>query len=446
MPKIHPPFDLIHLGGETTVTGSCHLILFSDLSIMVDCGLPTGSEQAAVLSDMPVKAAELDYLFITHAHIDHIGRIPDLIEAGFDGEIICTHATKALLLPMLDDGLSFSSRSEKEKQRLHDKIEELAWGFEYNETFSLKKNVTFKLRQAGHILGSCFIRFEFPQQGNEPYAVIFSGDLGNTGTPILPDPERPDPCELLILESTYGDRNHQDRDHRTAHLGTILNKALADQGKVFIPAFALGRTQELLYEIDRLKNKGSLDRSLPVFIDSPLGLEVTAIYSKMTEFWDMEARDLLKKGDHPMDFKNLYAVESYPSHQKLIDMPGPSIIIAGSGMLTGGRMVAHLEKALDDPRNNLVFVGYQAQGTPGRKILEQAKRKDGQVRFNGHPVPVKAGIDVLSGFSAHADQAGLVGFVESMPKKPGAIKLVHGENDAREALKNVLQDKGYNVF
>ena len=147
-----------------------------------------------------------------------------------------------------------------------------------------------------------------------------------------------------------------------------------------------------------------------------------------------------------MDFKNLYAVESYRSHQKLIDMPGPSIIIAGSGMLTGGRMVAHLEKALDDPRNNLVFVGYQAKGTPGRKILEHAKRKDGQVRFNNHPVSIKAGIDVLSGFSAHADQAGLVGFVESIPSKPGAIKLVHGENDAREALKSVLQDKGYNVL
>lgn len=440
------PFDLIHLGGEKTVTGSCHLILFSGVSIMVDCGLPTGHDKGMSLSSMPVKPSAIDYLFITHAHIDHIGRIPELVDAGFKGEIICTHATKALLLPMLDDGLSFSDRSEKEKQNIHEKIDELAWGFEYNETFTLKKGITFKLSHAGHILGSCFIRFAFPQKSNDVFSVIFSGDLGNNNTPILPDPDKPDSCDLLILESTYGDRNHQDRSQRTEQLGIILNKALADNGKVFIPAFALGRTQELVYEIDRLKTSKTIDSSISVFIDSPLGHEITKIYSQMNEFWDEEATGLLKKGDHPLDFKNLYAVENHQHHQKLIDMPGPSIIMAGSGMLTGGRMVSHLEKSLDDPINDVLFVGFQAKGTPGRAILEQAKKHNGYVQLNGHKVPINASIHTLTGFSAHADQAGLLNFVTSMTNKPGAIKLVHGESEAQSSLKHVLSGKGYYVI
>ncbi|MFA6012023.1 MAG: MBL fold metallo-hydrolase [Desulfobacteraceae bacterium] len=440
------PFDLIHLGGEKTVTGSCHLILLSGISIMVDCGLPINHEKGISLSNMPVKPSDIDYLFITHAHIDHIGRIPELVDAGFKGEIICTHATKALLQPMLEDGLSFSNRSEKEKQNIQEKIDELSWGFEYNETFTLKKGVTFKLSHAGHILGSCFIRFEFPDKTKGGFSVIFSGDLGNTNTPILPDPDKPDSCDLLILESTYGDRNHQDRSQRTEQLGSILNKALADNGKVFIPAFALGRTQELIYEIDRLKTSKTIGSSIPVFIDSPLGLEITKIYSQMNEFWDKESASLLKKGDHPLDFKNLYAVESHHHHQNLIDMPGPSIIIAGSGMLTGGRMVSHLEKSLDDPKNDVIFVGFQAKGTPGRAIVEQSRTQDGFARFNGHKIPINARIHVMSGFSAHTGQTGLLSFVAAMENKPENIKLVHGEPEAQNSLKNALLDCGYHVI
>jgi metallo-beta-lactamase family protein len=443
---MNPPFEIIHLGGEETVTGSCHLILFSGVSIMVDCGLASNVDHSAPLSKIPVKASDIKYLFITHAHIDHIGRIPELIEAGFEGEIICTHATRELILPMLEDGLAFSDRNEMEKKRIQEKIDELSWGFEYNTLFSLNKGVTFTLKQAGHILGSCFIRFEFPDKNGRSFSVIFSGDLGNTGTPILPDPDRPDSCDLLILESTYGDRNHKDRENRTERLGEILNKALSDKGKVFIPAFALGRTQELLYEIDRLKSAKTVDTSIPVFIDSPLGLEITEIYSKMTEFWDEEARGLMKKGDHPMDFKNLYAVTDHRQHLKLVDTPGPAVIIAGSGMLTGGRMVSHLERNLDDPKNDVLFVGYQAKGTPGRAMIDHAGSKNPRVELNGKEIPVEAGIHVMSGYSAHADQSGLLGFVESMPVKPQAVKLVHGEPDARRSLKNILEERGYRVL
>ena len=245
--------------------------------------------------------------------------------------------------------------------------------------------------------------------------MIFSGDLGCTDTPILPDPDSPGSCDLLILESTYGDRNHTSRKHRIVALKQLLDKALADDGIVYIPAFSLGRTQELIYELDRINTK------VPVFIDSPLGLKITEIYSNLEAFWDKEAKALKARGDHPLDFKNLYAVEKYRDHRQLMELKGPAIIIAGSGMCTGGRIVDHLEHGLNDHRNDIFFVGYQARGTPGRRIMEKK-------------VSVKAGIYNLSGYSAHADQQTLVEWVRSMPKPPKEIRLVHGEDNAREAL------------
>ena len=260
---------------------------------------------------------------------------------------------------MLHDAMSFSDRSDKEVHRLEGLIDDLSWGFELHETFSLKQGITFKLGNAGHILGSCFIRFEIPTE--TPSSVIFSGDLGCTDTPILPDPDTPDTCDLLILESTYGDRNHTNRKDRLNALEKLLHKAHADKGIVYIPAFSLGRTQELIYELDRIGTK------VPVFVDSPLGLKITKIYSDLEQFWDKEAKALKAKGDHPIDFKDLYAVEKYRDHKKLLNISGPAIIIAGSGMCTGGRIVDHLEHGLEDPANDIFFVGYQAKGTPGRR-------------------------------------------------------------------------------
>lgn len=440
------PFELTHIGAENTVTGSCHLMqLHNGINIMVDCGLSMGRDESISFSDIPVKVSDIDYLFITHAHIDHIGRIPDLIEAGFDGEIICSHATKALLLPMLEDGLLFSQRTEKQRNLILKKLDDLSWGFEYNESFSLKKGILFKLNNAGHILGSCFIKFDMPVNQNKIFSVIFSGDLGNINTPILPDPDKADACDLLILESTYGDKNHQDRSERVDRLKSILSRALEDDGKVYIPAFSLGRTQEMIYEMDRIFTEHKIDRPIPVFIDSPLGLKITKIYSEMNEFWDKEARDLLKKGDHPIDFENLYAVENHKHHKKLMEIPGPAIIVAGSGMCTGGRILDHLENGLDNAKNDILFVGYQAQGTLGRDIIKYANYKNAYAKLNGQKIPIKAKIHKLSGYSAHADQNGLVAFVELMPIKPKMIKLVHGEAKAQKALKKNLILQGYNV-
>jgi metallo-beta-lactamase family protein len=392
------------------------------INILVDCGKAYGHDPELPFEDFPVPPRDIGYLFLTHAHIDHIGRVPELIDAGFEGEIICTHATKALLLPMLRDAMSFTNQGKQDVVRLEKAMDDLSWGFEYQEVFSLKKGITFKLGNAGHILGSCFIRFGFPRQNGGEYTVIFSGDLGCTDTPILPDPDPPETCDLLILESTYGDRNHSGRSERIAVLKHRLERALADDGIVYIPAFSLGRTQELIYELDRIGT------SVPVFIDSPLGLEITNIYSTLDEFWDAEAQALQAAGDHPIDFKNLYAVERFRDHQRLLDINGPAIIIAGSGMCTGGRILDHLEHGLNDPKNDIFFVGYQSRGTLGRRIIEGR-------------VPVKAGVVALSGYSAHADQNMLVKWVRSMPAPPGEIRLVHGERGAQQVLKKRLKSK-----
>jgi metallo-beta-lactamase family protein len=407
---------ITHIGAKNCVTGSCHLIQAAEVNLLVDCGIAQGHDSVLPFDQWPVPPAAVDYLFLTHAHIDHTGRVPDLIDAGFAGEILCTHATKALLSPMLRDAMSFSDRSDTAVRAMEARIDDLSWGFELYDTFTLKNNITFTLKNAGHILGSCFIQFSFPgAPGSAPTRVTFSGDLGCRHTPILPDPDLPDPCDLLVLESTYGDRNHENRADRQAALAKALDHALSDNGIVYIPAFALGRTQELTYELDRI-NPG-----VPVFIDSPLGIEITRLYQDMDDCWDKEAKTLKAAGDHPIRFKHLYAVERFKDHRRLLDLKGPAIIIAGSGMCTGGRIVNHLKHGLDDPKNDLFFVGYQAAGTPGRAILEGR-------------TPAHAAIHGLTGYSAHADQQTLAAWVAAMPEPPDEIRLVHGEPQAQIAL------------
>ncbi len=443
-------FPVVHLGGETCVTGSCHLMQVQGINILVDCGMTQGNDRSLDPSQWPVNPSDIDFIFLTHAHLDHIGLLPRLIVEGFEGEIICTHPTKALIVPMLNDAMRFDHLSSGKREDVARRIEELSWGFECGPVFELKKGVSFKLGRAGHILGSCFVRIESARDG---YSVLFSGDLGNRETPLLPDPERPDAADFLILESTYGDRLHGDRSQRTRQLGAVLEHSLADGGKVFIPAFALGRTQEMLYELDRIFTDGTFQRLFPglhceahppVFVDTPLGLDITEIYSRLAAYWDSEAQALLRSGDHPLDFDRLFAVPFHYQHEQLLEMDGPAIIIAGSGMCTGGRIVDHLVNGLEDPRNDLVFVGYTAAGTPGRWIQEMAVSK-GKVTLDGVERSVRAGVHVLSGYSAHADQKGLLDWVASMEARPRMIRLVHGEAGARAVLAERLGALGYEV-
>ena len=447
--------DVIHLGAENCVTGSCHLLQWNGLNIMVDCGAVQGRDQAVPVNEWPVKPSNVDFLFITHAHIDHTGRIPELITGGFHGDIICSHPTRALLPVMLMDAMHFMDIKGTEYQKILKNIDELSWGFEYDQEFDLKNGVTFSLGRAGHILGSSFIRFR-SEKGGEEYSVQFSGDLGNFDTPILPDPDTPWPCDLLVLESTYGDRLHEGRGERLDALGKALTSALEQGGKVYIPAFALGRTQELLFELDRLfteeewsdrfpllATRGRGRAPVPVFLDTPLGTKITESFSSMAKFWDREAKDLLRSGDQPFDFEGLYSVLRYADHVKVLEYDRPAIIIAGSGMCTGGRIVEHLREGLKMPENHVLFVGYQASGTPGRDILKYSRRPGGYVVLQGERVPIKAQVTLLSGYSAHADSRGLVRWVSSMPEKPGRIKLVHGDPHAQSALRDKLSEEGY---
>ena len=443
-------FRVRHLGGERCVTGSCRLVQVRGQNILVDCGMVQGRDVSVPIEKWPVKPVEVDFVFLTHAHIDHIGLLPTLIQQGFKGEIISSHPTIALILPMLKDAMRFESLRVSEREKVAESIEELSWGFEYGETFDLGKDVVFELGRAGHILGSCFIRFEDQKDGS---AIVFSGDLGNYDTPILNDPESAGRADVLFLESTYGDRLHGDRAHRMARFAEVLDHCLSDDGKVFIPAFSLGRTQEILYELDRIFSNPEYHRCFPrlkscarppVFLDSPLGLEITRIYSSLTDFWDDEAKALMEKGDHPIDFEKLYGVEKQADHAMLLEMKSPAVIIAGSGMCTGGRIVSHLAAGIERPENDVVFVGYQAAGTPGRAIQENA-RGNRTVVLNGKERKIQACVHTLSGYSAHADQKGLLDWVERMPEKPGKIQLVHGEAKAHKVLAAKLIERGYLV-
>lgn len=438
------------MGGERCVTGSCRLVQIRGHNILVDCGMVQGRDASVPIEKWPVKPVEVDFVFLTHAHIDHIGLLPTLIQQGFKGEIISSHPTTALILPMLKDAMRFETLRVSEREKIAQTIEELSWGFEYGETFDLGKDVVFELGRAGHILGSCFIRFEDQKDGS---AIVFSGDLGNYDTPILNDPESAGRADVLFLESTYGDRLHEDRAHRMVRLAEVLDHCLSDGGKVFIPAFSLGRTQEILYELDRIFSDAEYQSRFPrlasgarppVFVDSPLGLEITRIYSSLTDFWDEEAKALLKAGDHPMDFERLYGIEKQVEHARLLELRGPAVIIAGSGMCTGGRIVNHLAAGIERPENDIVFVGYQAAGTPGRAIQEHA-RGNRTVILNGKESKIQACVHTLSGYSAHADQRGLFDWVERMPEKPGKIQLVHGEPKAQKVLAAKLVERGYAV-
>lgn len=441
-------------GGE--VTGSSHLLEAAGKRILLDCGMVQGSRAAEArnLEPFAFDPASIDALVLSHAHIDHIGRVPLLVKRGFKGPIFAQAATCDLLPIMLLDAASLAEnaadRANRERapdvpevQPLYTRedvaaAQKLLHPLPYDDATEILPGVTLRLRDAGHILGSSIIEL----RANEatPRTLIFSGDIGMQGTPILRDPVSPPAADLILMESTYGDRNHKDRAATVAELGAIFQKAHMDGGNVVIPAFAVGRSQELMYWFAGHFDDWNL-AAWKIFLDSPMAAKVMGVYDRHQELFDADAAKVWAGRIKPFALPNLQVSDTVDDSKAINKVRGGTIIIAGSGMANGGRVRHHLANNLADPSAHILFVGYQADGTLGRLLVNGLKR----VKLFGADIPVRAQIHTVGGLSAHADQQGLLDWYGASPNHP-PVALVHGENPARAALAAQLHERfGTNV-
>lgn len=454
---------LIHHGAREGVTGSCHqLWMDEDSSVLIDCGqfqgadAPDDDELALDFAIDGIKA-----LIITHVHIDHVGRIPNLLAAGFEGPILCSEPSARLLPIVLEDAFRLTiSRDQAYLERYLKIVEQRIIALPYDHWFSLHETDTagckVRLQPAGHVLGSAYVEFDLQTPARDSRRIVFSGDLGAPHSPLLPDLAPPERADLLVLESTYGDRRHEVRTHRRERLQAAIERALADQGSVLIPSFSIGRTQELLYELEEIlfehsqsdDDSGSSSNDpvdwpeLPIILDSPLASRFTRTYKDLQVFWDDDARRRLEEGRKPLSFRQLVTVDSHDEHLRVVEhlaaTARPAIVIAGNGMCSGGHIVNYLKAMLGDPRHHVLFVGYQGKGTPGRDIQTYGP-EGGYVDLDGERIDIRASIDTVGGYSAHADQADLVGFVTRMKQWPSEIRLIHGEPQAKQRLAELLR-------
>jgi len=453
--------DIKHHGAVTGVTGSCHELLVGGSGILIDCGLFQGEEasngaSASSLSiDFPMD--HLRALVVTHVHIDHVGRIPYLLAAGFEGPIICSEPSAIMLPEILEDALKIGftrdrALIERVLGLIRSRLVPLPYG-QWHSVFDGKgESLSVRLQRAGHILGSAYVECEAESDG-EFERIVFSGDLGAPHAPLLPEPRPPERADRVVIESTYGDKDHESREERRYRLKAVLEHALEDGGTVLVPAFSIGRTQDLLYEIESLIHEfGSDDvgpdlpwRDLEIVVDSPLAATFTRIYRDLKPFWDAEATELVSQGRHPLSFEQLALINSHEDHLNAVDYLAkshrPCVVLAGSGMCAGGRVVNYLKAMLADERNDVLFVGYQAKGTPGRDILAYGPR-GGWVEFDGQRYDIRARVHQVGGYSAHAGQSDLLRFVSGIESPPTEIRIVHGDAKAKESLKSQFHSAG----
>ncbi|CAM2955287.1 Metallo-beta-lactamase family protein [Vibrio mytili] len=438
--------SVIHHGGKYTVTGSCHELQLADDSILIDCGLFQGQDlhfgvrEASLDIEFPIE--HIKALVLTHAHIDHIGRLPWLLAAGFKGPIYCTNATAELVPLMLEDGLKLQlGLNYHQRQQVLNIIKKQLKPCDYQQWLSLDNLADVRVQPAGHILGSAYVEFKLPNGE----IVVFSGDLGPSNTPLLPDPKSPERADYLFIESTYGNKQHESIETRTERLNNIIEHALDDGGVILIPAFSVGRTQELLFDLEQLIHQRELTSSLPIILDSPLAQKVTKTYRRFKTLWGQEAKQRVEAHRHPLAFDQCITVESHREHQALVNRltstDEPAIVVAASGMCEGGRIVNYLKALLPDKKNDVLFAGYQANGTLGHAIQSAAE----SVEIDGNPVKVNALIHTISGYSAHADQSDLFKFVTGIATPPKAVHLIHGEREAKKELGEALESMGMKV-
>ncbi len=429
-------------GAAQEVTGSNYLLEAGDIKILVDCGIFQGSKfsENKNYNPFPYNPADIDYVFLTHAHLDHCGRVPRLYKEGFRGKVFCTKATKDFGNVMLEDSQHVLANEASEggypPLYTHFDVEQvltLFEGVDYNHTTKISDKLSFTFKDAGHILGSGILKLKIDGK-----KITFSGDLGNPPVPLLHATEQIKDADYLIIESTYGDRIHEDSKERLLLLQSAIYETVKNKGVLMIPAFALERTQELLYELNQLIENKDVP-PVPVFVDSPLAIKATDIFKMHEELFNKEAHDLIASGDDVFNFPGLKMTRSSRESKQINNVRPPKIILAGSGMCVGGRIGFHLQRYLPDWRSQLLIVGYQVRGTLGRKLLEGEKR----VKIMGQDVEVKAKVRAIGAYSAHADKPKLLKLISGIEKKPKKIFVTHGEADQAQSLaKTITQDLG----
>lgn len=451
--------QLTFWGAAQTVTGSKHLLdLPSGQRLLLDCGLFQGRRAEAERRNkhFGFDAASIDAVVLSHAHIDHAGLLPKLHKEGFRGRVYCTPATRSLCALMLMDSAYIQEKDVEYVNRRREKkgeppVEPLYdeqdaenvlrrfIGIPYGATFEPLPGVRCTFRDAGHILGSATVNLEMDDEGGRTVRLGFTGDVGNPGRPILRDPEPLDPCDYVITESTYGGVTHEPIAETEDRLVDIIGRTVKRGGKVIVPAFAVGRTQELVYAMDRLANEGRLPR-VPVYVDSPLAVNATAVYLSHPECFDAELLAYMRDDPNPLGFEALTYVRDAASSKALNDEPEPFVVVSASGMVEAGRVLHHVKNNVEDPRATVLMVGYCAEGTLGRRLID----REPVVRIFGDEYERKAEVEVMNSLSAHADEPGLLDLLKKLdvPRLKTTF-LVHGDPERQQALKATLKAHGW---
>lgn len=445
-------------GAARTVTGSKHLLEINGTKILLDCGLVQGkrSESFNENRHLPFDASSIDMMILSHAHIDHSGNIPNLVKSGFDGDIYCTPATRDLCATMLLDSGHIQERdaefvNKRRKKKGEPPVEPIytqqdalhSLGnfttYNYYRSREVAKGITLTFYDAGHMLGSAIVMLDIvDQETNRERRLVFSGDLGRKGIPIIRDPDMIDGADFLIMESTYGNRLHEPYPDAEQHLKRIVNETYQRGGSIIMPAFAVGRTQQMVYTLHKLWETGEIPH-MPIYVDSPLAVDATSVFQLHPEAYDDEIREFMMNANirNPFGFNDLTYVRSVDDSKALNTMLEPCIIISASGMAEFGRILHHLKNRIGDPDTTILITGWQAPHTLGRRLVDGVEL----VKIFGEEYHVDAHVEVLNGFSGHADRDELIAWYGAMKNKPERTWLVHGEEESAVALQETLQNQ-----